>query len=180
MKTQNAVLLSELKKRSVTAYYCHTKLGIGCPTKRISEIRRILEKKHDKHKIETIRTQRKTRWGEIHFCDVGAEMKIHPFAWISMSILLTALIVSTGLAIAGGEAQNIPDSQKDCFELNAYPTNAAEADMRNHKYSVVVKHEQHRIAKLEAQGKAKMVRVYLVCGKEGKDEIVGLWYWRKV
>lgn len=57
MKTQNSVLLAELKKHSVTAYYCHTKLGIGCPTKRISELRK-------RHKIETIRTQRKTRWGK--------------------------------------------------------------------------------------------------------------------
>ena len=57
MKTQNDVLLAELKKRSVTAYYCHTKLGIGCPTRRIHELRK-------KHKIETVRTTRKTRWGK--------------------------------------------------------------------------------------------------------------------
>lgn len=92
--------------------------------------------------------------------------------------LIYALALLPTLCLAGGEEPNLPDSQKDCFELNAYPTNAAEADMRNHKYAVVVKNEQHRIAKLEAQGKAKMVRVYIVCGKEGKDEIVGLWYWR--
>lgn len=58
MKTQNDVLLAELKKRSVTAYYCHTKLGIGCPTKRISEL------KQDGHDIETIPTKLKTRWGK--------------------------------------------------------------------------------------------------------------------
>lgn len=57
MKTQNAVLLAELKKRSVTAYYCTTKLGIGCPTKRISELRK-------RHNIETIRTPLRTRWGK--------------------------------------------------------------------------------------------------------------------
>lgn len=57
MKTQNSVLLSELKKHSVTAYYCTTKLGIGSPTRRITDLRK-------RHKIETVRTPVKTRWGK--------------------------------------------------------------------------------------------------------------------
>lgn len=57
MQTQNAVMLAALKKRSLTAYYCTTKLGIGSPTRRIHELRK-------KHKIETVRTQLKTRWGK--------------------------------------------------------------------------------------------------------------------
>lgn len=58
MKTQNAVLLAELKKRNVTAYYCITKLGIGSPTRRINDLR------VDGYDIKTIRTPLKTRWGK--------------------------------------------------------------------------------------------------------------------
>ncbi len=64
MKTQNSVLLAELRKRPVTVYYAMNKLGIGCPTKRISEIRKELIKRSDKHTIETRKTKVKTRWGK--------------------------------------------------------------------------------------------------------------------
>lgn len=58
-KTQNAVLLAELKKRKsgITNYQIATQLGIGCGTKRISELRR------GGFKIETRKTKVKTRWG---------------------------------------------------------------------------------------------------------------------
>jgi Helix-turn-helix domain len=58
MKTQNAVLLAELRRRPVTVYYAMNKLGIGCPTKRISELRK------GNWNIETRKTKMKTRWGK--------------------------------------------------------------------------------------------------------------------
>ncbi len=58
MKTQNSVLLAELRRKPITVYYAMNKLGIGCPTTRISELRR---KGFD---IETRRTKVKTRWGK--------------------------------------------------------------------------------------------------------------------
>ena len=55
-QTQNQVLLSALKKGPVTFLHAY-KMGIGCPTKRIHEIRKT-------HKIETIMVPLKTRWGK--------------------------------------------------------------------------------------------------------------------
>lgn len=56
--TQNSALLAALKKRKMTAYQCLMDLGIACPTKRISELRR---KGFD---IVTIPKQVKTRYGK--------------------------------------------------------------------------------------------------------------------
>jgi hypothetical protein len=58
MKTQNQVLLAALRKHKLTAYQIMFRLGIGCPTKRISELRRA------GHDIETRKTKVKTRWGK--------------------------------------------------------------------------------------------------------------------
>ena len=59
-KTQNAVLLSELKKRNLTVYKIMNELGIGCPTKRISELKK-------KHPIKINMVKKKTRWGTSTF-----------------------------------------------------------------------------------------------------------------
>ena len=58
MKTQNAVLLKALRQHKLTVYQIMNKLGIGCATKRISELRR------DGHNIETRKTKVRTRWGK--------------------------------------------------------------------------------------------------------------------
>lgn len=55
--TQNQALLSALKKGPVTFLHAYLKLGIGCPTSRIAELRK-------KHKIETVPVKVKTRWGK--------------------------------------------------------------------------------------------------------------------
>lgn len=57
MKTQSAVLLEALKKGPVTFLHAYLKLGIGCPTSRISDLRK-------RHKIETVPVRVKTRWGK--------------------------------------------------------------------------------------------------------------------
>lgn len=59
MKTQNAVLLTALKKGPVTFLQAYIKMGIGCPTSRISELRK------KGYKIETRKTKVKTRWGKV-------------------------------------------------------------------------------------------------------------------
>lgn len=56
MKTQNTVLLEALRKGPVTFLQAY-KMGIGCPTKRIHELRK-------SHKIETVPVKVKTRWGK--------------------------------------------------------------------------------------------------------------------
>ena len=58
MKTQNDVLLKALRKHKLTVYQIMNKLGIGCATKRISELRRA------GHNIETRKTKVRTRWGK--------------------------------------------------------------------------------------------------------------------
>ena len=58
MKTQNSVLISALRKGPVTFLQAYIKMGIGCPTSRISELRK------EGHKIETRKTNVKTRWGK--------------------------------------------------------------------------------------------------------------------
>ena len=56
-KTQNQVLLDALRKGPVTFLHAYLKLGIGCPTKRISELKK-------KHNIVTDLVEKKTRWGK--------------------------------------------------------------------------------------------------------------------
>jgi hypothetical protein len=56
-RSQNDVLLAALKRGPITVYNAMFKLGIGCPTKRIHELRA-------RHNIKTIRTKVKTRWGK--------------------------------------------------------------------------------------------------------------------
>jgi GR25 family glycosyltransferase involved in LPS biosynthesis len=56
-KTQNSVLLKTLQRRNLTVYQIMNDLGIGCPTKRISELNGYGQD------IETRKTKVKTRWG---------------------------------------------------------------------------------------------------------------------
>lgn len=56
-QTQNQVLLSALKKGPVTFLHAYLKLGIGCPTSRISELKKA-------HNIVTLPVKLKTRWGK--------------------------------------------------------------------------------------------------------------------
>lgn len=56
MKTQNAVLLEALKNGPVTFLHAYLRLGIGCPTRRISDLRK-------RHKIVTVPVKVKTKWG---------------------------------------------------------------------------------------------------------------------
>lgn len=55
--TQNETLLAALKKRPVTFMHAYIKLGIGCPTRCISDLKK-------KHKIDTIPVKLNTRWGK--------------------------------------------------------------------------------------------------------------------
>ena len=60
MKTQNDVLLAELKKRNLTVRQIANQLYIGCPTKRISDLRK-------KYSIKSNMVKKKTRWGTSTF-----------------------------------------------------------------------------------------------------------------
>lgn len=96
------------------------------------------------------------------------------------SIILLLLFWSTSI-MAGGEEFSLPDTQKDCFELNGFPTGKAEEHFFKYRYQYkrVLMREAVRISKMhkESNGKMRLIRILIVCVKNGEKEIVGDWWY---